>query len=338
MSASSKKSSAASVAKRVPASVVRVVSATASAAPSTATTATAAAVEATAAATSKAGTGSDGSENTRKRKAALEETQDMTPEEREQLKRKRLELNRLAAIKSRKKKKAYMANLASRAEGLTEENKKLWADNKQLKNVYSQLRTAYMKAFQDNVSMRQSLTTLRKAFESVVSAAGAEGTPASRDKRIAAAEATAAPILQKLQQEQDANSTAGSAAEGGAGSDIVFPAVLPTTTDGTGASLDGGGEGALDYTEENFAKRFPETAAGKVAAPAPAKRTMNPNRAKRRAGKEKTAAESNGNDEDSSSEEAAQEGKRGRGRPRKRGEKPSANVAAATLAGLGGRN
>ena len=97
-------------------------------------------------------------------------------------------------------------------------------------SVYSQLRSVYMKAFEDNVAMRQSLDTLHKAFEALVKSCG-HGAAAT------AATAAAAPVIEQLKQQAARPSP----------DPQIFPAVLPATTNGTGAA--GRVAAAVDYTE-----------------------------------------------------------------------------------------
>ena len=55
------------------------------------------------------------------------------------IKKKRLELNRLAAIKSRKKKKTYIQSLTGRVTALQAENKALFSDNQTILTTYVSL-------------------------------------------------------------------------------------------------------------------------------------------------------------------------------------------------------
>lgn len=133
--------------------------------------------------------------------------------EREALRRKRLELNRLAAIKSRRKKKKYVTELKNKMVLLTADKKKMQTEINTLKAIHEQLRTAYTTAFENNVSMRRNLATMQKGFEALLE-------KANQKTYTISAVAAARPVLEQLQQRERQRRTTSRS--------LPFPAALPT--------------------------------------------------------------------------------------------------------------
>jgi glutamine synthetase adenylyltransferase len=116
----------------------------------------------------------------------------MDEKEREQLRKKRLELNRLAAIKSRKKKKSYIEELNGSLQKLAGENKQLWGECKGLKVSYALLRDAFTKAFEENATLRRHLGTVQQGLAELL-----KHTPPEKTKALAAVVA-ARPVLDQV--------------------------------------------------------------------------------------------------------------------------------------------
>jgi len=135
--------------------------------------------------------------DSRKRRPPARRAKVLTPAQQAALKKRRLELNRQAAVKSRKKKKEAIAGMKQALANMTTENKHLWDDNKLLNSAYAQLQGAYSKSFEDVVALRQNLNTMRNAFESLVSDLGGSAPDA-----VAKAKAKIAPAVEFLQNQQ----------------------------------------------------------------------------------------------------------------------------------------
>lgn len=107
----------------------------------------------------------------------------------EAIRKKRLELNRKAAIKSRAKKKEYLKSLHSSVAALTKENRTFWEESRRLTSSYARLREAHASIFEENTVLRRNLNLLSSAYDKLIKGADAK-------VKKSAAVVAAAPVLE----------------------------------------------------------------------------------------------------------------------------------------------